>query len=338
MVRCFSGVVRTEIMPILTTSSIYKSDISGSSVGKRKAAHDSQIVEAPQRRIAPRDTPTQSNPPEGSVREVQTNRPADVSITGIAYPTPTRNLPSDGEGRWKDSLGITSFASLIDEHQQEFGSPLSDGENPRPEDRMNTELAVDIGSKVLTYLPDETASCRFIEQYFKCYHMLDPVLHEPTSRMLLDWSWQILRGVHAGPEPKRIALMRIIANQNNPPLIPSANAAPDRSVQALGHAFSGGSLRWETVAFLFVVLGLSGLTLTEWDSTWQTLPEKPSRKSFAMRMLTCSDECLRLVLPYVGWRYKCHMLFSASCVARLEHCPRRCCKLIRVRCMDQTLV
>lgn len=157
----------------------------------------------------------------------------------------------------------TNFLAVFDENPQDLGL-LSKPARTQANQSFGLGEAAE---RLLRALPERTKADLLLDRYFSVVHVLDPVLHEQSTRGVYMDMYDEMRS-------------------------PSQSHGP--SVGA--RSFTMSDHVWNSLGIFFGIFGLAAMSLTEWDSTWSLLQYEPGRLQLAAHMLSCADACLQVNL------------------------------------------
>lgn len=200
--------------------------------------------------------------------------------------------------------GPTSFASVFLENEGNFASTLDDaggnGEegakelwhptfvNGIPATHAPASIRLDMGSKILSQLPNRDVCQRLMEGH---YWPTSPIPHHVLTEYIFKSTWLVHGNYLEEPrDPRGLAAFaeQVFLNEQVP------LQRNEKSIKYL-ESFTGHNLRWESIGLMFTFFGIGALALQDRDKLFATQPEEMNnRKKFAICMKQCSEACMVL--------------------------------------------
>ena len=144
------------------------------------------------------------------------------------------------------------------------------------------------GAEVLSMLRDMPVYRQFTQRCFDLcdgYRVMQPVFRIWTDELWSEFGDLLLEGT---PEQLRSLSEMVWRNTRKPMKIHGQMTAREWAQSA-----SGRKLRWEVVGTILSMVGMVAVSLSHWDSIFDSIREKfVDRSTFAERMRKASEYCL----------------------------------------------
>ena len=156
---------------------------------------------------------------------------------------------------------------------------------------LEAQSHVDQGVRVLKRLPDIQLCQRLIDRYFET---CDVLLPEHVIRHVHISTWSRYGQYLSNPESvrsERLAVMsKMLCKTAMTPLSSSSNT------QEWLDSFSGDNLRWEILGNIFAILGLSAMTISDWDPLFASVnsDNASKKRQYGAALRECAEDCLAL--------------------------------------------
>ena len=218
----------------------------------------------------------------------------------------SKTTPDDASTLFTDNhlgpRGPSRPSAIFAENQADLGSGLWDVEtevsnhddlhNRNSTSNFCSHEHVQSGLKVLLSLPSQVRCIELMDRYFVALHPMDPILHKPTIEFWLRGFWTSY-AEHLG-EPRDRENLQVLAQIICKNQLARTDTEIHKAYEKWVEVFTGPRLRWETVGIMFAICGISCMTYPAWAYRRNPIDDNMTRENFAMRMLSCTRDCLRI--------------------------------------------
>lgn len=200
-------------------------------------------------------------------------------------------------------LGPTSYSAIF--HENELGATQEDFSEqttnaiyseydigkPAARGKCNLEAQehIDQGVRILQRFPDKLLCDRLIERYFE---VCDVMLPEPLIYHVTRSIWSTY-GTYL-KEPRSTEQLSIMSGDLCKTAMTPVSSSS--STEEWMESVSGRRLRWEMLGNIFSVLGLSVMTMSDWDPLFATMNNGSpyNKRDYGGKMRECAEACLAL--------------------------------------------
>ena len=154
---------------------------------------------------------------------------------------------------------------------------------------LESQHHIDQGVRILHRYPDRTICDRLVDRYFD---MADVTFPEPTIRYCHESIWSTYGSYLK--EPRTDGRLSIVSSElckNAMKPLPASSSTKEWT-----ESFSGHNLRWEIVGSLFIIYGITIVTIADWDPLFVASKDRAewNKRQSAEQSRECAEACLAL--------------------------------------------